>query len=132
MKYSDYLKTEHWQELRLQVIRIYRTCVLCNSDKRNDLRVHHRHYDTLGEEDIHRDLTLLCENCHNRYEQNKKKRKSWTAEDRAKWEKAMQADRRFTNKQKRNRAKKRKLALQKPKYSMRHDGGLGLRVIKNY
>lgn len=72
LSYQEYLQTEHWKVLRLKVIRVYRTCVLCNADK--DLRVHHRHYDSLGEEDIYRDVALLCNRCHNRYEYSKKKR----------------------------------------------------------
>ena len=62
MPYSDYLRSEHWQQIRLGALRRagYR-CQVCNSD--DPLHVHHRTYVRRGQErDL--DLIALCAACH--------------------------------------------------------------------
>lgn len=65
MPYAEYLKTDHWQELRRQKLKQakYR-CQLCNSP--NNLEVHHRTYKNRGQEYLS-DLTVLCDPCHERF-----------------------------------------------------------------
>ncbi len=67
--YYKYLRSRKWQRKRRMIIRKFKTCVLCDSDKR--LEVHHRHYRNLGNETVE-DLTLLCHDCHSRYHAYKK------------------------------------------------------------
>ena len=59
-----YLKSRKWQKKRKEAIELYKTCVLCDGDE--DFQVHHRKYSNVGNEDIHTDITLLCEKCHNK------------------------------------------------------------------
>lgn len=62
--YSDYLDSKHWAHLR----RMYwesgqsHYCRICESTKK--LVIHHRTYETLGYEDIYKDVVMLCQNCH--------------------------------------------------------------------
>lgn len=62
MKYSDYLKTDEWDELRRRTKERdgYR-CILCNSSEQ--LQVHHRTYERVGSESID-DLSTICDPCH--------------------------------------------------------------------
>lgn len=61
--YAAYLQSEHWQEKRKEAHRRFGgECRACCST--TDLQVHHRHYQTLGEENVIRDLLLLCSVCH--------------------------------------------------------------------
>jgi len=60
--YEDYLQSPHWRRMKFAVNHCCGSCVACN--RATDLHVHHRHYDTLGNESIDRDLTLLCGSCH--------------------------------------------------------------------
>lgn len=66
MKYSDYLKTPHWQEIE----RIVREsaediCQMCGDERERNLQVHHRTYAHRGYEDFHlEDVILLCDECH--------------------------------------------------------------------
>lgn len=61
--YSQYLKSEHWRLVKLEVYDHYgpqcRTC--CRTEQMN---VHHRHYDTLYRESVVDDLVPLCYICH--------------------------------------------------------------------
>lgn len=62
-EYKEYLKTEHWQEVRKARLSVdkYR-CYLCGTPRR--LNVHHLRYDNLGDENVHKDLISLCLHCH--------------------------------------------------------------------
>lgn len=63
LPYSEYLQTQHWQELRLKHLKQSKYgCQLCNT-KNTILHVHHRTYENLGNEN-YSDLITLCENCH--------------------------------------------------------------------
>lgn len=64
MPYKSYLKTEHWQHFRKEVIEHYDgKCAVCNSEK--DLNVHHRSYKNRGRETFN-DVVLLCRDCHSK------------------------------------------------------------------
>lgn len=59
--YDKYFKTDHVQALRRSAFVHYGGCVLCGSLQ--DLRLHHRHYNSLGNEQV-RDLSVLCDEHH--------------------------------------------------------------------
>ena len=58
-----YLQSKKWKKKRQEAIELYKTCVLCDGNK--NFHVHHRKYSNVGGEDIHTDVILLCEECHN-------------------------------------------------------------------
>lgn len=65
MKYSEYLKTDHWQELRNRMLkRSGYKCQLCNAS--STLHVHHRTYERKGYEELS-DLIVLCAKCHAKF-----------------------------------------------------------------
>jgi len=64
MPYKDYLKTDEWRRRRFLALSIAgEHCQVCNAPGPG-LQVHHRRYDHIGEERPVRDLTVLCERCH--------------------------------------------------------------------
>ena len=92
--YREYLKSPAWKRKKAIVMkRAERSCMpespeirvsydhygrriesiamkwkpICeNEGCQNEAKhVHHLHYETLGKEDIHKDLKALCEGCHN-------------------------------------------------------------------
>lgn len=64
-KYSKYLKSKEWHELKIDLIQIRGCkCEKCNiKPAPNKLHVHHISYDRLYNEELN-DLMLLCANCH--------------------------------------------------------------------
>jgi len=70
----EYFKSETWRKKQQQVIELYETCVLCNGVGQ-PFHVHHRKYTNLGKEDVHTDLTLLCNKCYNNYHRFVKRKK---------------------------------------------------------
>lgn len=66
MPYSDYLKTTHWDTIRLAALKRagYR-CQICNTGN-TTLDVHHRTYERRGSE-LPTDLTVLCRACHEKF-----------------------------------------------------------------
>jgi hypothetical protein len=69
MPYSEYLKSQEWQEKRKKALRFASfRCQLCNSPER--LNVHHRTYEHLGQE-LMGDLITLCNDCHAIFHQNR-------------------------------------------------------------
>lgn len=84
MLYAEYISSDAWKEKRQQRIAFDNgMCAICHDT--DGLSVHHLHYDSLGNEDIQRDLITACTRCHrhldtieryNRY--NKRKRQSDT------------------------------------------------------
>ena len=65
MKYEDYLKTDEWRWKRQFILNFWgRRCALCNSNTR--LHVHHRNYDSLGNESV-TDMVALCATCHAKF-----------------------------------------------------------------
>ena len=66
--YLSYLQSPEWQQLRTRAMAHYGgSCVICNS--RDNLQVHHRTYERLGQELI-TDVTVLCDRCHELYRRN--------------------------------------------------------------
>lgn len=60
--YNAYLKSIRWHLLRAKALtRDGYKCCLCNST--DTLQLHHKHYETLGEEDLE-DVYILCKTCH--------------------------------------------------------------------
>lgn len=68
LPYSEYLKSEWWQQRRLKSLaRAEHRCQVCNAGSR--LEVHHRTYERLGHE-RDADLVVLCRNCHELFHGN--------------------------------------------------------------
>lgn len=68
MPYSDYLRTNHWQELRLRKLRSAKGhCSLCHRTG-IQLHVHHSTYERRGQEYLN-DLIVLCSVCHSEFHQ---------------------------------------------------------------
>ena len=63
MRYSEYLRSDWWLFVSTARKRIdgYK-CAVCGS--REKLNVHHRHYNSLRQENVKRDLVTLCHRCH--------------------------------------------------------------------
>jgi hypothetical protein len=60
---STYLQSPHWKTMRRVAKKLLgNTCALCGRAER--LAVHHRHYETLGDEHPLHDLLVLCFGCH--------------------------------------------------------------------
>ena len=63
--YHDYLRSDEWKVKREEAIkRADRRCQICFSP--NDLNVHHRTYDRVGNE-RNSDLIVLCKECHAKF-----------------------------------------------------------------
>jgi hypothetical protein len=61
--YAEYLKTDHWKNLRESVlVRDGRKCVHCQS--RIGLQAHHKFYRSEWTDSIPADLITLCRPCH--------------------------------------------------------------------
>lgn len=60
--YDAYLKSINWALLRVKALTMvgYK-CVACKST--DTLQLHHKHYQTLGEESLD-DVVILCKKCH--------------------------------------------------------------------
>lgn len=70
MPYPEYLKTDHWQDLRDDALeRAGRRCQVCNTSL-GSLHVHHRSYDRRGQE-APEDLIVLCADCHRVFHENR-------------------------------------------------------------
>jgi hypothetical protein len=66
LPYKEYLETPEWLTKRLEKLeQVGYRCQRCDSSL--DLQVHHLNYRHLGEEDLIRDLIVLCDGCHCRY-----------------------------------------------------------------
>lgn len=60
--YRDYLKTEHWKNIRKLIRKKYNNkCKNCKTSER--LEVHHKTYRNIGNE-LLSNLVLLCRDCH--------------------------------------------------------------------
>jgi len=65
LPYRDYLRTAHWQRVRMIALeRARHACGLCTATQH--LQVHHRSYARLGCEQAE-DLIVLCRTCHQRH-----------------------------------------------------------------
>lgn len=66
--YNDYLKSDHWNTRRQQLIELAGArCQICGK-KTRPLIVHHKHYKSLGYEKP-KDCLVLCRKCHKRKHQ---------------------------------------------------------------
>ena len=71
--YRDYLKTDHWFELRGKCLeRCGGICQQCGRYEATE--IHHKTYDHLGNESIS-ELLPLCSNCHAREHEDSEDRK---------------------------------------------------------
>ena len=61
--YQDYLRSEHWQNVKRRYWRskFKKCCYVCG--KKGFLQLHHKTYKRIGKENLW-DLILLCSNCH--------------------------------------------------------------------
>lgn len=68
--YEKYLRSDWWQIVRRAALsRAGYKCERCG--KKGRLDVHHKHYDSLGKEDIKEDVAVLCRNCHKKADQER-------------------------------------------------------------
>lgn len=61
VNYKAYIHSKAWQTKRRMMFALYDCCALCGS--KENLQVHHLHYDTLGKETA-KDLAVVCLTCH--------------------------------------------------------------------
>ena len=65
MPYREYLETEHWKQLRMEMLKKAKfMCQLCAA--KGQLHVHHKTYENRGNEP-YSDLIVLCANCHGKF-----------------------------------------------------------------
>lgn len=70
MPYTEYLKTDHWQDMRKRMLKYSRyRCAVCNANG-VELHVHHRTYENRGHEE-YKDLIVLCADCHKTFHDNR-------------------------------------------------------------
>lgn len=66
-EYLNYIMSDSWKEKCNQRMKIdgY-TCQCCGSrgTNANPLQVHHFHYGNFKNEDVYKDLIVLCKSCH--------------------------------------------------------------------
>lgn len=71
LPYNEYLKSDHWQQIKKEIKKVFKTCVICNS--KTNLQVHHRSYKHRGNSNKEiRDLILLCSECHELFHTHKR------------------------------------------------------------
>ena len=64
-KYDTYMRSPEWKMKRAIVLSVLgETCKLCG---RKGTSVHHNTYERLYHEDLLKDLTVLCRNCHRKF-----------------------------------------------------------------
>lgn len=74
LDYYEYIKSDEWKaRADAAKERAGHRCQVCNKTGRLD--AHHRTYERLGEE-LPEDITVLCHDCHELYETNRKSRKA--------------------------------------------------------
>lgn len=61
--YEDYLESPHWKATKSERLKLSNYCCDVCGDDEIQLQVHHKHYETLGHEDMD-DLATLCPYCH--------------------------------------------------------------------
>lgn len=73
-KMDIYYKSRHWRSFTARVKKFYNyECMGCGR-KAKTLHVHHRHYKNIGREQYD-DVTLYCEECHNKQHADRKRRR---------------------------------------------------------
>lgn len=62
--YNNYLRTKHWQLLRIRIAELHNyTCLRCDGIFKQGFHIHHITYKRLGNE-LDRDLGFYCSSCH--------------------------------------------------------------------
>ena len=61
LTYYQYIGSKEWRAKRAEFIAARGKCEICK--RTTQLQVHHKHYGTLGEEDLD-DVRILCKDCH--------------------------------------------------------------------
>lgn len=61
--YAEYLKSDHWKRMKQKMRKVKNNqfCFICR--KPNNLHVHHKTYENLGNEHT-KELMFLCSECH--------------------------------------------------------------------
>lgn len=73
--YKQYLKSPEWQKKRIERLNFDNfTCQYKGCQNKTNLDVHHIRYDNIFNENVYRDLITVCRSCHEKLEQEKKKR----------------------------------------------------------
>ena len=63
--YEKYLNSKAWSEIREKCFDYFgRQCLFCSKPA---TQVHHRNYANIGKENFLTDLSVLCEDCHQRF-----------------------------------------------------------------
>lgn len=73
--YQEYIHSKEWKrKAYVAKLRVDWRCQVCNKHS-NDIQLdaHHRTYERLGKE-LPEDITVLCRNCHELYETNRKQK----------------------------------------------------------
>ena len=60
-KYLEYLKSDEWMKIRVEMLSIYKKCARC--DSKYQLQIHHKTYKNIFKEEPE-DLEVLCKACH--------------------------------------------------------------------
>jgi 5-methylcytosine-specific restriction endonuclease McrA len=67
MRYADYLRSPHWQQMKATALKRSRyRCQLCGANQWVTLDVHHSTYERRGHE-LPADLIVLCRQCHTKH-----------------------------------------------------------------
>lgn len=75
--YNNYLKTNHWKALRIEVAEEHNyTCLRCYSVFRTGFHIHHNTYKRLGKEKL-TDLGFYCQKCHAVIHNDRKNRRTF-------------------------------------------------------
>jgi len=60
--YDSYLTSDHWKNIRASMKS--RIIEGCQCGVKKNLVIHHKNYSCLGNEDLNKDLVVLCWRCH--------------------------------------------------------------------
>ena len=65
--YEEYINSDDWKVKKRKEARgrLGSKCEICSTTKR--LQLHHNNYATLKEEDVEKDLALVCRSCHGKF-----------------------------------------------------------------
>jgi|APSaa5957512535_1039671.scaffolds.fasta_scaffold04975_19 hypothetical protein len=68
MNYDIYINSKGWIVKKNEFYAQHGYyCDRCGENRKGFLNIHHKHYKTLGNENVKRDLLALCKNCHAEY-----------------------------------------------------------------
>lgn len=80
--YEEYIRSQEWREKAEEAkAKAGNRCQVCNRSRAEvQLDAHHRTYERLGNE-LPEDITVLCRDCHQLYEDSKKNKNSQNADE---------------------------------------------------